>query len=684
MRRNPVAVLASSGLAALLAGAAHAATFTVTSANDSGLGTLRGQVAAAGDGDTVNFDPSLNGSSIVLTSGEIGINASIAISGPGSVNLGVNANLASRIFEVAAGKTVTISGLLIEGGQVTGGNGGAGGIGGSGGDGQGGGILNHGDLTVTACNFFKNHAIGGVGGAGTGSDSIGGPGGTGKGGAIFNDTGATLQVNDCQFGLDEAVGGTGGDGDGIGGIGGSGAGGDICSQGSMTMTGSLSDFAGCSGGAGGAGTGSSGLGGDGGTANGAALDFAGTANVSASSFTDGTAVGGAGGDGGAGGIPGNGGTAQGGSVAVEFGATVTVSTSAFTSDSAQGGAGSIFGGDAQGGAVITFGQLTLTSSTLSRDTASGGAGGVGAGEGVGGGIGNLGTFSATNVTLSGNSSSGIGGGLASFEPFTLLNCTIAGNQATNQAGGIEALVPNTSNTTLTNSIVAQNIAPAGPDGDVSGGTLASGGHNVIGVAFTPGGGTFTSGAGDQIGTSGTPLDPKLDALANNGGPTQTMALQLTSPALDHGDDAPCPAFDQTTLTSRPQGAHCDAGAFELPTTTGPSGNAFTLTVSKIGLGSGTVSSAPTFGIDCGGACAAAYFGGTSLDLAATAALGSKFVAWGGGCSGTAATAPVVMNSDTTCTAQFDPIPQIPAAGRPGLALLALGLAAAGWLVLRRG
>jgi hypothetical protein len=64
--------------------------------------------------------------------------------------------------------------------------------------------------------------------------------------------------------------------------------------------------------------------------------------------------------------------------------------------------------------------------------------------------------------------------------------------------------------------------------------------------------------------SGT--DPLLGSLANNGGPTRTFALLAGSPAIDAGDDATCNAapvsgLDQRGI-ARPQGAHCDIGAYE--------------------------------------------------------------------------------------------------------------------------
>jgi Divergent InlB B-repeat domain len=77
----------------------------------------------------------------------------------------------------------------------------------------------------------------------------------------------------------------------------------------------------------------------------------------------------------------------------------------------------------------------------------------------------------------------------------------------------------------------------------------------------------------------------------------------------------------------------------------------TLTVSKSGAGSGTVSSSPV-GINCGAVCAASYVSGTPVTLTATPATGSTFTGWsGGGCSGTG-TCVVTMNADTTVTAGF--------------------------------
>ena len=91
----------------------QAATITVTNTNDNGPGSLRQAVADAVDGDTINFSSSLNGQTITLTSGELLVDKNVAISGPGANTLAVDANHASRVFYIASGKNVTISGLSI-------------------------------------------------------------------------------------------------------------------------------------------------------------------------------------------------------------------------------------------------------------------------------------------------------------------------------------------------------------------------------------------------------------------------------------------------------------------------------------------------------------------------------------------------------------------------------------------
>lgn len=83
-------------------------------------------------------------------------------------------------------------------------------------------------------------------------------------------------------------------------------------------------------------------------------------------------------------------------------------------------------------------------------------------------------------------------------------------------------------------------------------------------------------------------------------------------------------------------------------TFGPS--SYTLSVSKSGSGSGTVSSSPG-GISCPGTCAAAYAPGTAVQLFASPSPGSTFTGWGGSCFGTGGCV-VTMNSATSVSASF--------------------------------
>jgi hypothetical protein len=134
----------------VLEGRSLPSTLTVMTTADSGPGSLRADIAAAQSGDTINFDPGLNGQTITLTSGELAISKSLTIEGPGVSQLAVSGNGASRIFDVTSqNATVTITGLTMENGNTTG---------------DGGGIENRGTLTVTNSTLQLNNALGNGGG----------------------------------------------------------------------------------------------------------------------------------------------------------------------------------------------------------------------------------------------------------------------------------------------------------------------------------------------------------------------------------------------------------------------------------------------------------------------------------------------------------------------------------------
>jgi uncharacterized repeat protein (TIGR01451 family) len=75
-----------------------------------------------------------------------------------------------------------------------------------------------------------------------------------------------------------------------------------------------------------------------------------------------------------------------------------------------------------------------------------------------------------------------------------------------------------------------------------------------------------------------------------------------------------------------------------------------LTVEKSGTGTGAVTSEP--GIHCGADCTEEYDAGTVVTLRASAARGSRFVAWSGACSGAALTCTVTMDAAKAITARF--------------------------------
>ncbi|MGB0562131.1 MAG: CHAT domain-containing protein [Spirulinaceae cyanobacterium] len=99
------------------------ATSTVTSIADSGSGSLRGTIAAAGAGTLITFDTTGvfgTAQTITLTNGDIAIAASkdnLTIDGPGQNQLAIDGNGSDRVFTVFA-DNITIQDLTIQNGSV--------------------------------------------------------------------------------------------------------------------------------------------------------------------------------------------------------------------------------------------------------------------------------------------------------------------------------------------------------------------------------------------------------------------------------------------------------------------------------------------------------------------------------------------------------------------------------------
>ena len=247
-----------------------------------------------------------------------------------------------------------------------------------------------------------------------------------------------------------------------------------------------------------------------------------------------------------------------------------------------------FTGDGRGGAFHNAGHLTINNSTIFNNAASFAGGAIYNDfyhSVANGGTGPTPTLNINNSTFHNNTTTRFGGAVmnefgqmtisnstfyqnsATFNgnggaimnqfgvsPSGIYNSTIANNTASSVGGGVWLNGNSSISFNLNNVILANNIAPADADCWKAGSSILNGNRNIIETGSCPGPtNTITS-------------DPNLGPLANNGGPTQTMALLSGSPALDAGDDGVCAAapvsnLDQRGIT-RPFGSHCDIGAFE--------------------------------------------------------------------------------------------------------------------------
>ncbi len=296
--------------------------------------------------------------------------------------------------------------------------------------------------------------------------------------------------------------------------------------------------------------------------------------------------------------------------------TLNVTNSTFRGNSAQvsNGGGGAPGGN--GGGIYNLDQLTVTNSTFENNTASGFSEVSTAGQG--GAIFNDNDATITNSTFHGNSAvsggaiftgsqsdggllvvdnsafynnqitgspndgPGLGGGGGIFNQAfitVITNSTFFGNGGSGAAGGNIYNCCNTKGTALLdNDTIAGGIAASELGGNVSNvnseqqtGTLflentilanAASGMNCDG-SMTDLGGNLRWPTSDStcVGSYG---DPKLGTLADNGGPTFTMALETGSAAINTAFESFCPPTDQRGVI-RPQGPQCDIGAFEFST-----------------------------------------------------------------------------------------------------------------------
>ena len=240
----------------------------------------------------------------------------------------------------------------------------------------------------------------------------------------------------------------------------------------------------------------------------------------------------------------------GGAVLMTAGTDVTATDCMFTANAATYG-GAILNHDPSGS---NGGTLTLRRCALTGNTATSQGGAVYSYTPTNGGA--IRTL-FDHCTLSGNTATeDEGGGLLNFNGTTILvHCTVTANTA--QAGKGSGIA--SYGDAFTETIVEKSIVAGNTNSDVdyvrasSNNSFTSAGSNVIGTGNATGDFSSTS-IGDVHG-----VQPVLAALANNGGPTQTHALQSGSPALDRAASSTSKSDQRGVSIVAP----ADSGAFEV-------------------------------------------------------------------------------------------------------------------------
>ena len=241
-------------------------------------------------------------------------------------------------------------------------------------------------------------------------------------------------------------------------------------------------------------------------------------------------------------------------------ATLTLSEDAITNGTAESGSG--------GGISNDGGTLTVTHSLVSNNISTNPNGG-----GDSGGIQNVGPNPVTEAagkltvndsTITGNDAA-LGGGIFSWgdtaNTTSIVNSTIANNDGGTRSTEGGGLLASEGTISVENSIVAatpsKNRSPANAD------------PRTAGTAASRLSATTSRARADCAFTATGDLkniEPGFlsSGLQDNGGNTDTLALEATSPAVDAiASGAPgCSATDQRGI-ARPQGTGCDIGAYEL-------------------------------------------------------------------------------------------------------------------------
>ena len=226
---------------------------------------------------------------------------------------------------------------------------------------------------------------------------------------------------------------------------------------------------------------------------------------------------------------------------------------------------------AAGSGVTSRGQLVVRDSTFTG-LRNGSDGGAIAATNPGGVV----SLVVSGSTFTDNRSTGGPGGAinAGSVPTSITNSTFYRNHAGNRGGAIRAIGLAVSFSTFVSNTADLGggaiVGPATLVGNVFGdNTSTFGGSSCFGGVVDGGFNVSDEATCATAATSLPNTDPGLDPAgpADHGGPTDTIALQPGSPAIDlvTPGDPSCPATDQRGYSSADGDARspaCDAGAYE--------------------------------------------------------------------------------------------------------------------------
>lgn len=205
--------------------------------------------------------------------------------------------------------------------------------------------------------------------------------------------------------------------------------------------------------------------------------------------------------------------------------------------------------------------LTITNSTISGNSTLGDGGGIIA----------YGTTTISGTTISGNSAvhgSGVLVQNSGLPTTTLINSTVSGNMFGTAIENVRGVVVLKDSTVAGNATGVTNQATSGGTFTVTNSILSNAGPNcALGSILSGGYNVVSDVSCGFAGTDLTSTNPNIAALAQNGGPTATHALNPGSPAIDRiplagGCNGSGVTADQRGVP-RPSGTGCDVGAYEV-------------------------------------------------------------------------------------------------------------------------